>query len=294
MVIARAVLAASLASPFSLGAQIRASELGSMSQVIDGTKITVEYSRPRARGRDPIFGTKAVHWDEVWTPGANYATTFEVDKNVKVGGKPVPKGRYSVWMVVRKSGPWTFILEPEHKLYHMNPPDSSAAQIRIPVQPEAVPFTDVLTWSMPALRMDGGTLAMQWERVRIPVDIQVEPSLVVTFPADRAAAYTGEYLFTEADSTGKPTNKTQIVTVTHEDGVLKARFTPEDPYMKKFALVSIAPDWFAPGIYDEKGVLYEIMKPDFTMEFSREGGRAVSFVLRAMDDSIWGRGVLKR
>jgi hypothetical protein len=173
-------------------------------------------------------------------------------------------------------------------------PDSNASQIRIPVQPETVPFTDVLTWSMPALRIDGGTLAMQWERVRVPVDITVEPSLVTTFPADKATAYLGEYLFTEADSTGKPTTKTQIVTVTHEDGTLKARFTPEDPYMKKFALVSIAPDWFAPGIYDEKGVLYEIMKPEFTMEFTRQNGRAVSFVLRAMDDSVWGRGVLKR
>ena len=292
--ISRALLIAALVVPFPVGAQIRASELGSMSQVIDGTRITVEYSRPRARGRDPIFGTKAVHWDEVWTPGANYATTFEVDKNVKVGGKPVAKGKYSVWMVVRKSGPWTFILEPNNRLFHMNRPDSSASQIRIQVQPEVVPFTDVLTWWMPALRIDGGTLAMQWERVRISVDIQVEPSLVTTFPAERAVAYLGEYLFTEADSVGNPTTKTQIVTVTHEDGVLKARFTPEDPYMKKFALVSIAPDWFAPGVYDEKGVLYEIMKPDFTMEFSREGGRAVSFVLRSMDDSIWGRGALKR
>jgi hypothetical protein len=292
--ISRVLLFAALGLPASVGAQIRASELASMSQVIDGTKITVEYSRPRARGRETLFGTKAVQWDEVWTPGANYATTFEVDRNVKVGGKSVAKGKYSVWLVVRKSGPWTFVLDPNHKQYHMAHPDSNASQIRIPVQPETVPFTDVLTWSMPALRIDGGTLAMQWERVRVPVDITVEPSLVTTFPADKATAYLGEYLFTEADSTGKPTTKTQIVTVTHEDGTLKARFTPEDPYMKKFALVSIAPDWFAPGIYDEKGVLYEIMKPDFVVEFTRQNGRAVSFVIRAMDDSVWGRAVLKR
>jgi hypothetical protein len=135
---------------------------------------------------------------------------------------------------------------------------------------------------------------MQWERVRVPVDITVEPSLVTTFPADKAVAYLGEYLFTEADSTGKPTSKTQIITVTHEDGVLIARYTPEDPDVKKFALVSIAPDWFAPGYYDEKGILWEIMRPDYTIEFTRQNGRAVSFVWRAMDDSIWGRGVLKR
>src|SRR5688500_7833273 len=227
--LSRLLLAAALALPVPAGAQIRASELASMTQVIDGTRITVEYSRPRSRGRETIFGTKAVQWDEVWTPGANYATTFEVDKNVKVGGKPVAKGKYSVWLVVRKSGRWTFVLDPKHRQYHMAHPDSNASQIRIPVQPETVPFTDVLTWSMPALRIDGGTLAMQWERVRVPIDIQVQPSLVTTFPADKAVAYLGEYLFTEADSLGNPTTKTQIVTVTHEDGTLKARVTPEDP-----------------------------------------------------------------
>ena len=85
-------------------AQVRASEIGTMSQIIDGTHITMVYSRPQTRGRDPIFGTSAAHWNEVWTPGANWATTFEVDRNIKLDGHPVPKGKYSVWFVIRQSG----------------------------------------------------------------------------------------------------------------------------------------------------------------------------------------------
>ncbi len=290
--ILRAVLVASIALPSSLSAQVRASELGSMSQVIDGTRITVEYSRPRSRGRDPIFGTKAVHWDEVWTPGANYATTLEVDKPVKLNGMPVAKGKYSVWLVVRKSGPWTVVLEPRVKLYHMSPPDSNASQVRFPVTVKAVPFTDVLTWWMPELTMSGGTLAMDWERVRVPMKIEVEPSLVTTIPPAEAAPYLGEWSFTEQDSTGKPTKVSQL-TVTHEDETLKARWTPEDPYFRTFALVRIAPDWFAPGIYD-KGEIYEVLKPDMTLEFSRENGRVVSFIIRDMEDNVWGIGRPKR
>ncbi len=290
--ILRATFVASIALSSSLSAQVRASELGTMSQVIDGTRITVEYSRPRARGRDPIFGTKAVHWDEVWTPGANYATTFEVDKPVKLNGIPVAKGKYSVWMVVRKSGPWTVVLEPKVKLYHMSPPDSTKLQVRFPVTVKAVPFTDVLTWSMPELTMSGGTLVMDWERVRVPINIEVVPSLVTTIPAAEAAPYLGEWSFTEQDSTGKATKVLQL-TVTHEDGTLKARWTPEDPYFKKFALVRIAPDWFAPGIYD-KGEIYEVIKPDVTLEFSRENGRVVSFLIRDMEDNVWGIGKPKR
>ena len=60
--------------------------------MIDGTKITMEYSRPRARGRNPLFGTRAVRWDEVWTPGANWATTFETTKDMTLNGRRVPKG----------------------------------------------------------------------------------------------------------------------------------------------------------------------------------------------------------
>lgn len=288
----RAALLALFALPITLSAQVRASEIGTMSQTIDGTKISVEYSRPRARGRDPIFGTKAVHWDEVWTPGANWATTLEVDKNVRVNGKPVAKGKYSVWMVVRKVGDWTVVLDPKARRFHMGPPDSAAAQVRFPVRVEAVPFTDVLTWSMPELRNNGGTLVMQWERTRIAMNVEVEPSLVMTFPAAEATPYLGQYTFTEQDSSGKA-GKVSVFTITHEDGTLKGQWTPDDPYMKKFALVRIAPEWFAPGVYDEKGQIYEVIKPDVVAEFKRANGRVVSFVLRFEDDTLWGTGIRK-
>ncbi|HEX9484759.1 MAG TPA: DUF2911 domain-containing protein, partial [Gemmatimonadaceae bacterium] len=66
-------------------AQIRASEPATFTQTIDGTKITMQYSRPRARGRETLFGSSdVVRWNEVWTPGANYATTLEVSKPVKL------------------------------------------------------------------------------------------------------------------------------------------------------------------------------------------------------------------
>ena len=68
-----------LLAPPALSGQIRASELGSVSQVIDGTRISIEYSRPRARGRQNVFGGE-VKWQEVWTPGANYATTLELSQ----------------------------------------------------------------------------------------------------------------------------------------------------------------------------------------------------------------------
>lgn len=284
----RFVALVAFAAPAILSAQIRASELGTVSQVIDGTKITLEYSRPRARGRETLFGTKAVHWNETWTPGANWATTFDVNNNVKVQGLPVAKGKYSVWMVVRESGNWTVVLEPNAHRYHMDPPDSTAKQVRIPVHVEAVPFTEVLTWSFPELRINGGTLSMQWERARVSMNVEVEPSLTMSFPANEAAAYAGRYVYVEKDSAGKDKAPTAF-TISHEDGTLKGQFTPNDPYLKKFALVRIAPDMFAAGVYDKNGQIYEVLKPDMVLEFKRVGGN-LTFTIRDGDDVSYGTG----
>ena len=277
------------AIPSALFAQIRASELASVSQTVDGTKIAIEYSRPRVRGRSALFGTKNIGWDEVWTPGANYATSLETNHDIKLDGHPVPKGKYSVWMVVRKSGPWTFVLDPRPKLFHMAHPDSTSSQIRFPVTAQVAPLTEVLTWSFPDIRAGGATLAMSWVKTRVSVEIEVEPSLVVELPSADATPFLGRYIFeamTKEDSAKK--HQDQLV-VTYEKGTLKGQFDPNVEFMGKFALIRIGPDSFVPGIYDEKGVMYEVLRPDLIVEFKRSNGRAASFEMRDDSDSLQGR-----
>lgn len=271
-----------------MDAQIRASELGQVVQTIDGTKLSVEYSRPRSRGRDPIFGTRAVHWDEVWTPGANWATTLDVSRNVKLNGTPVAKGKYSLWLVVKKEGDWTAVLEPKTRIFHMDPPDSTASQVRFTVKRQDIPFTDVLTFSFPALRANGGTLAMDWERTRIAMDVEVEPSLSRTMPAADAKAFIGEWDYTEKGPNGTPISRRFIVT--YEDSTLKAEWIPADTYMKKFAMLRISADWFTPGLYDKNGQIYEVLRPDMVFEFKRLGGKAATFDVRGDDDEIFASG----
>jgi hypothetical protein len=85
----------------------------------DGKTVKIDYSSPRAKGRK-IFGTadeKAlVPYGEIWRTGANESTTFIADANVKVGGKDVPAGNYTIftvpkadewWLVIsKKTGEW--------------------------------------------------------------------------------------------------------------------------------------------------------------------------------------------
>ncbi|MGZ8412008.1 MAG: DUF2911 domain-containing protein [Gemmatirosa sp.] len=285
-------IAAALARPAPARAQIRASELGTVSQTIDGTKLTIAYSRPRVRGRDPLFGSRAVRWGETWTPGANWATTLDVSRAITLAGRPVPKGTYSVWMVVRESGDWTMVLEPKARIFHMDPPDSSAKQIRFPVRAETGPFTEVLTWSFPDVGTSGGTLAFQWATTRVAMPVGVEPSLRVTMPEAEAAPYLGRYAYTEMDTLGKPARTIELV-VLYEDGTLKGEFAPADAYMKRFALIRTAPDWFFPGLYDKDGKIYEIMRPDMSFEFTRANGKPEALEVRYGGEYLAARGKRK-
>jgi len=286
---ARTLIVGAAAIPLALHAQIRASEPASVSQTIDGTKIIIEYSRPRLRGRKEIFGTKNVKWDEVWTPGANYATTIETSADIKIDGHAVPKGKYSLWLVVKKSGPWTFVLDPRVRLFHMEHPDSTPAQIRFPVQAPTAPTTDVLTWSFPDIRATGATLALSWVNTRVAVEIEVPPSLAVELPSESAAPYLGRYTFEPMTKEDSAKKKQDQFVVTYEKGILKGQFDPNDSYMNKFALIRIGPDTFAPGIYDEKGTIYEVLRPDLIIDFSLTNGRATSFEMRDDADKLQGR-----
>lgn len=136
-----------VASSGALDAQILASEKGSVAQTVDGTTITVTYSRPHARGRTGLFGSR-VHWGEVWTPGANAATTLNVTQDVVLEGRPVPKGTYSVWIVVTR-GPWEMVLDKDTTLFHTQGPKPRPGQIRFAASRQKRPFLEALTWGSP-------------------------------------------------------------------------------------------------------------------------------------------------
>lgn len=63
----------------------------------DGVTIAIHYSKPSLKGRQ--LGVDIAPFGEVWRTGANEATTFEVDKDVLVQGKPLPAGKYGLYSI---------------------------------------------------------------------------------------------------------------------------------------------------------------------------------------------------
>ncbi len=272
-------LAVTLLVPGPGSAQVRASELGTVSQTIDGTVITIEYSRPRARGRDPLFGG-VVHWGEHWTPGANWATTFEVNRDIHLNGHPVATGKYSVWMVVQPDE-WVVYLDPEARRFHTDVPDSTDAQIRFAVVPEERPFLETMTMWFPDVSSASATLASQWGTTYVPMEVTVQPSRPITIAAETAEAYLGSYWLTWTQG-GRREAKFEVY---YQDGSLMARMDPAPPWLRQLVLIEIADDWFNPGILDDDGQLYDVMA-GLTLEFNGASGHGKGFDLRGVTDEV--------
>jgi hypothetical protein len=246
----------------------------------------VEYTRPRARTLDSLFGL-VVKWDEVWTPGANLATTLEVSKDVRINGHPLAKGKYSVWLVVRPAGVWTAVFDPRPKLFHTQHPDSAANQLRFQVTPGAAAFTEALTWSFSGIKRTGTVLAMEWGTTRVAFDIEVPQSLKLTFPEEQAAPLVGTYTF--AWSGGPEASKEIKLFVTHERGSLMGRWDQAPfPEWDRFILINIIGEEFVPGFL-EKGELYDVER-GMVVKFKLEGGKAASFEVRMDEGQVIAAG----
>jgi hypothetical protein len=190
--VAVALALASVAASRPCQAQGQLSEHAVVAQTIAGTTITVEYYRPAARGRDSLFG-KVVTWGEHWTPGANWATTIEVDHDVRVNGARLPKGKYGVWTVVQPDR-WSIEFHPRWHKFHLPPPDSGDAIVHFTVRPDPGPPVEVLTFDFPDVKPAVTTLRLRWGTVVVPLTIEaIPPPLgLLRSPAD-AARYLGRY-----------------------------------------------------------------------------------------------------
>lgn len=212
--------------------QLAASELAYVAQTVDGTKVSVSYSRPRARGRTGLFGSQ-VKWGETWTPGANMATVLTVSNDVTIHGQPVPKGAYSVWFVVSRD-PWEMIPDRDTALVHTTPPKRRSGQVRLTIPRERRPFMETLTWWFPDVHSSGLTLAMQWDTVHVALPIKVQPSYTRVVADTVARRIVGRYRVHWEPMPMPPKDSTvhedpeippndYVYTVRHENGELRTK-----------------------------------------------------------------------
>ena len=139
----------------------------------DGKTIKTDYSSPRAKGRK-IFGDEkdkpVVPYGQVWRTGANEATTFVTDTAVKIGGKSLPAGNYTIF-TIPNADKWTLIINKKtaewgipykYEADELGRFDMKVSKTAAPVENFTIAFDQ------------GGskcTMRLEWENTQASIDI---------------------------------------------------------------------------------------------------------------------------
>ena len=83
---------------------------GSASAVIGGRSVTIDYGRPALKGRTIDALLAQLPEDRMWRAGENQVTTFTTETPLRIGGKRIAAGTYSLYVHVPTSGPWSLVL----------------------------------------------------------------------------------------------------------------------------------------------------------------------------------------
>lgn len=161
------------ASPISAVAQgYPFSQRARVDQTVAFTDISVVYGRPVARGRVLFADSGLVKWNNIWHPGADSATFVRFSRDVLLEGRELKAGEYSVWLVPRASGTWTFILSRAAHVFHQPYPGESADALRLDVQTERGAHMETLAFYFPNVLRDEAVMRIHWGEVIVPVRIK--------------------------------------------------------------------------------------------------------------------------
>lgn len=180
-----------LFSSFPAFAQLnlpRTSQLGTVSQRIGITDITITYSRPAVKGRevwgklvpygmnDLGFGTSKA---APWRAGADENTIIEFSHDVQVEGKPLKAGRYGFHIELKENGTATLIFSRNSTSWGSYFYNEKEDALRVTVTSKPAPFRELLTFEFNQVEPTAATASLQWEKKEIPFKIEVAVSQVV-------------------------------------------------------------------------------------------------------------------
>jgi hypothetical protein len=135
--------------------------------------VTIEYSRPAAKGRT-IFGD-LVPFGKIWRTGANSATKITFSDDVKFEGKDVKAGTYALYTIPNKDS-WDIMLYKDLTLGG-NVADYKAENEVLKVQVKPTNLSNKIesfTINMADVLPSSATLELMWEHTRVPVSITTD------------------------------------------------------------------------------------------------------------------------
>lgn len=176
-----------MVSTFAMG-QVRTpaqSPSAKVSQVVGLTDVTVEYSRPAAKGRT-IFGD-LVPFGKLWRTGANKNSIISFSDDVVIGGKTLAKGSYALF-TTPKADNWEVIFYKNTENWGTPAPfNESDVALRVTVKPVlSDKFVENFTIGINNLDNNYGHIELAWEKTSAAVKFEVPTHATAMANIERA------------------------------------------------------------------------------------------------------------
>jgi hypothetical protein len=177
-----ALLIILLSSSLAYGQRLKTptlSPFSKISQQIGLTEITLEYSRPSAKGRE-VFGA-LVPYDQIWRTGANASSKITLAEPAHIGGKPIGAGTYALYTIPGKEG-WTIIIHANTKMRSLagDVYKQENDVFRFNVVPQRIEeYIETFTLQFVDLGTNSLNLQLLWENtlVNIPFAVEVDEKI---------------------------------------------------------------------------------------------------------------------
>lgn len=131
----------------------------------NGLNIKIDYSRPSVKGR--TIGKEIAPYGEVWRTGANEATTFEVNRDVTIEGKPLKAGKYALFTIPGENQ-WTLIFNKQPNQWGAYKYEEGQDALRVTVKPtKASSPTEQMTFAG-----KNGKVALLWGNTEVDFTVK--------------------------------------------------------------------------------------------------------------------------
>ena len=137
---------------------------------IGPASITIDYSRPLARGR--VLLGNVIPYEQVWRTGANAATQFTTSAPLRLAGIQLAAGTYTLWTVPHQNGVDLIVNGQSGQWGTQYDRSRDVGTARMQSIALSTPV-DQFTISVAATDARRGTLTMEWGRFRWTAPIEV-------------------------------------------------------------------------------------------------------------------------
>ena len=146
------------------------SPTATITQKIGVSNVSVEYSRPGAKGRE-IFGG-LVKYGELWRTGANKATKITFEEDVVFGGQKIKKGSYSLFTVPSEKT-WKILLNTETEIWGTGNYDEAKEVCKLKVDViESPKFIESFTIDFGEFKDFSAIMSLKWANVVVDIEIK--------------------------------------------------------------------------------------------------------------------------